>query len=377
MCIRDRLIEELKELMERIAYYKSVLADEQKILEIVKDELLVIKEKYNDERRSEISGSEDELDMEDLIADEDVVITISHSGYIKRMPMDTYKSQKRGGKGITAMTTKDEDFVEQIFITTTHNYLIFFTNKGKCYRLKVYDIPETGRQSKGTNIVNLLNITGDEQINTVISLKEYGSDQYLLAASRGGMIKKTPLPEYDTSRKDGIIAIKLDQDDELISAQLTDGSQDVLMVTQSGQAIRFSEEEVRPMGRATQGVRGIKLAPGDAVVAMDLARADAQLLVITDNGYGKRTPLGEYRQQARGGKGVFTLKATDRNGQVVSALVVKEGEEIMVISHDGIIIRLKVDDVSSMSRTTQGVTLMRMTEGDSVVAMARVVSDEN
>lgn len=373
----DKLVDELKELMEKIAYYKSVLADENKILEIVKDELLIIKEKYSDPRRSEISGSEDDLDMEDLIADEDVVITISHSGYIKRMPMDTYKSQKRGGKGISGMTTKEEDFVEQIFITTTHNYLIFFTNKGKCYRIKVYGIPETGRQSKGTNIINLLNITGDEKITTVISLKEYSENQFLLAATKGGMIKKTPLDEYDTSRKDGIIAIKLDTDDELISVQLTDGTQDVLMVTQSGQAIRFSEEEVRSMGRATQGVRGVKLGKDDCVVGMDLARDDAQLLVITDNGYGKRTPLSEYRQQARGGKGVFTLKATERNGDIVSALVVKEGEEIMVISHDGIIIRLKVDDVSSMSRTTQGVTLMRMGEGDTVVAMARVVSDEH
>ena len=291
--------------------------------------------------------------------------------------MDTYKSQKRGGRGISAMTTKEEDFVEQIFITTTHNYLIFFTNKGKCYRLKVYEIPETGRQSKGTNIVNLLNITGDEKITTVISLKEYSEGQFLLAASRGGMIKKTPLVEYDTSRKDGIIAIKLEEDDELISVQLTDGSQDVLMITHSGQAIRFGEDQVRAMGRSTQGVRGIKLASDDAVIGMDLARDDAQLLVITENGYGKRTPLAEYRPQARGGKGVYTLKATGRNGSLVSALVVKEGEEIMVISHDGIIIRLKVDDVSSMSRTTQGVTLMRLSEGDSVVAMARVVSDEN
>lgn len=372
----DKLIEELNELLEKIAYYKGVLADENKILEIIKEELTVIKNKFGDPRRTEITGSEDELAMEDLIADEDVVITISHSGYIKRMPMDTYKSQKRGGKGITAMTTKEEDFVEQIFITTTHNYLIFFTNKGKCYRLKVYEIPETGRQAKGTNIVNLLNINGDEKITTVISLKEYGENQYLLAATQKGMIKKTPLSEYDTARKDGIIAIKLDDDDELISVQLTDGTQDILMVTKDGQSIRFNEEEVRPMGRGTQGVKGIKLVGEDAVVGMDIARDDAQLLVITANGFGKRTPLEEYRPQARGGKGVFTLRSTDRNGDIVGTLVVKEGEEIMVISREGIIIRLKVDDVSSMSRTTQGVTLMRLNETDHVVAMARVVSDD-
>ncbi len=372
----DKLIEELNELEEKIAYFRSVLADENKILEIIKDEISVIKEKYSDERRTEITGSEDELAIEDLIADEDVVITISHSGYIKRVPMDTYKSQKRGGKGITAMTTKEEDFVEQIFITTTHNYLIFFTNQGKCYRLKVYEIPETGRQSKGTNIINLLNITGDEKITTVISLKDYDNDLFLLAATKKGMIKKTALAEYDTARKDGIIAIKLDDNDELISVQLTDGSCDVLMVTKDGQAIRFSEEEVRAMGRATQGVKGIKLMDEDVVVGMDIARDDAQLLVVTANGFGKRTPLDEYRPQARGGKGVFTLRSTDRNGEIVGTLVVKEGEEIMAISREGIIIRLKVDDVSSMSRTTQGVTLMRLNEADHVVAMARVVSDE-
>lgn len=373
---REKIEEELADLYEKIAYYKSVLADENKILEIIKEEIMIIRNKFADPRRSEITGAEDDLQMEDLIADEDVVITISHSGYIKRMPMDTYKSQKRGGKGITGMTTKEEDFVEQIFITTTHNYLIFFTNKGKCYRLKVYEIAETGRQAKGTAIINLLNITGDEKITAVIPLKEYKDGQFLLAATQKGNIKKTSLPEYDTSRKDGIIAINLDSSDELISVQLTDGNQDVLMVTQKGQSIRFNETEVRAMGRATQGVKGIKLVGDDKVIGMDITRADASLLVITVNGFGKRTPLDEYRPQARGGKGVFTLKATEKNGEIVGTLVVKEGEEIMIISRDGIIIRLKVDDVSSMSRTTQGVTLMRLGEGDHVVAMAKVVSDE-
>lgn len=372
----EKLEEELKELMTRIAYYKSVLADENKILEIIKEEITVIRDKYSDARRSMISGAEDDFVLEDLIDNEEVVITISHSGYIKRMPVDTYKSQKRGGRGITAMTTKDEDFVEQIFTTTTHNYLIFFTNKGKCYRLKVYEIPEAGRQAKGTAIINLLNVTGDEKITAVIPLKEYSDDQYLMAATKYGVVKKTALPEYDTSRRDGIIAINLEDHDELISVQLTDGKEDIIMVTAGGQSIRFKEEEARPMARATKGVRGIKLMDGDYVVAMDVAQDDAQLLVITENGFGKRTPMVEYRQQARGGKGVFTVRPSERNGLIVGALVVSAGEEIMAISKEGIIIRLKVDDVSSMGRTTQGVTLMRMDEHDHVVSMARVVEND-
>ncbi|MDK2823001.1 MAG: gyrase subunit [Clostridia bacterium] len=374
---REKLEEEYKILMEKIEYYRSVLADETMVYDIIKEEISIIKEKYTDERRTEISLSDDKLEMEDLIADEDVVITISHNGYIKRMPIDTYKSQRRGGKGITAMTTKGEDFVEQLFITTTHNYLLFFTNKGKVYRIKVYEIPESGRQSKGTAIVNLLYINGDEQITTVIPVKEYTDGWYLLAATQKGIVKKTYLSEYDTSRKDGIIAITLDEDDELMGVQLTDGKQDVILVTKEGMAIRFNEQDVRPMGRTARGVRGINLGNTDIVVGMDIVRDNAQLLVITDKGYGKRTPLDEYRTQTRGGKGIITLRTTPRNGKLVGTKVVKEGEEIMIISKEGIIIRLKVDDISSMSRTTQGVLIMRVGEDDSVVAVARVVADDN
>jgi DNA gyrase subunit A len=374
---REKLEEEYKILMEKIEYYRSVLADETMVYDIIKEEISIIKEKYTDERRTEISLSDDKLEMEDLIADEDVVITISHNGYIKRMPIDTYKSQRRGGKGITAMTTKGEDFVEQLFITTTHNYLLFFTNKGKVYRIKVYEIPESGRQSKGTAIVNLLYINGDEQITTVIPVKEYTDGWYLLAATQKGIVKKTYLSEYDTSRKDGIIAITLDEDDELMGVQLTDGKQDVILVTREGMAIRFNEQDVRPMGRTARGVRGINLGNTDIVVGMDIVRDNAQLLVITDKGYGKRTPLDEYRTQTRGGKGIITLRTTPRNGKLVGTKVVKEGEEIMIISKEGIIIRLKVDDISSMSRTTQGVLIMRVGEDDSVVAVARVVADDN
>jgi DNA gyrase subunit A len=374
---REKLEEELADLYEKIAYYRSILADEHKLLEIIKEELLQIKEKHADTRRSQISNSEDKLELEDLIEEEDVVITISHTGYIKRMPSDTYKSQKRGGRGITAMTTKEEDFVEQIFTTSTHNYMIFFTNKGKCYRLKVYDIPEAGRQAKGTAIVNLLNITGDEKITTVIPVASFDDELFLMAATRLGVVKKTPLAEYDTSRRDGIIAINLENNDELIGVQLTDGKQDILLVTAGGQAIRFAEEEARPMARATKGVRGIKLMDDDFVVGMEVARENSELLVITANGYGKRTPLEEYRQQARGGKGVFTVRPSARNGEIVGALVVQQDEEIMAISREGIIIRIKVSDISSMGRTTQGVTIMKVAESDTVVAMARVADHEN
>ena len=374
---REKLEEELAELYEKIAYYRSILADETKLLGIIKEELLQIKEKYSDVRRSQISSNEDKLELEDLIENEDVVITISHTGYIKRMPSDTYKSQKRGGRGITAMTTKEEDLVEQIFTTSTHNFLIFFTNKGKCYRLKVYEIPEAGRQAKGTAIVNLLNITGDEKITTVIPLKKFDDELFLMAATKMGVVKKTPLAEYDTSRRDGIIAINLEDHDELIGVQLTDGKQDMILVTAGGQAIRFAEEEARPMARATKGVRGIKLMDDDYVVGMEVVRDEGDLLVITANGYGKRTPLEEYRQQARGGKGVFTVRPSARNGEIVGALVVKDDEEIMAISKEGIIIRIKVSEISTMGRTTQGVTIMKMGEHDSVVSMARVAEHEH
>ncbi len=374
---REKLDEEYQELLEKIIYYKNVLADEKMVLAIIKEEITLIKNKYSDERRTEISKVHDKLEIEDLIAEEDVVITISHNGYIKRMPMDTYKSQRRGGKGITAMTTRNEDFVEQLFVTSTHNYLAFFTNKGKMYRLKVYEIPEASRQSRGTAIINLLYIHGDEKITAVIPIREYKEDWFLLAATKKGIVKKTDLTQYDSSRKDGLIAINLDEDDELIGVQLTNGKQDIMLVTEKGMAIRFDEKDVRAMGRTTRGVKGINLGKDDVVVAMDIARERAQLLVVTNNGFGKRTPIEEYRSQIRGGKGIITLRTTNKNGLIIGAKVVKEGDEIMIISREGIIIRIKVDDISSMSRTTQGVHLMKIGEEDSVVAIARVVAEDN
>lgn len=373
----EKLIDELEELRKKIAYYKQVLSDESMVLGIVKDEISVIRQKYADGRRTEITADENDLEVEDLIADEDVVITISHTGYIKRVPMDTYKSQKRGGKGITGMTTKEEDFVEQLFITSTHNYLMFFTNNGKCYRVKVYDIPETSRTSKGTAVINLINIGSEEKITAVISVKNFAEEKYLLAVTRHGYVKKTILHEYDSSRKDGLIAINLEDGDELVKVALTDGKQELLLVTAYGMAIRFSEEEVRPIGRTGQGVHGIKLEKGDYVQAMDLVRADSQVLVITENGYGKRTKIDEYRAQSRGGKGIQTIKESKRNGNIADMLILKDGEEILAVTTEGIIIRLQVADISTSGRATMGVLLMRLGENDKVIAMAKVINDNN
>lgn len=373
----EKLVDELEELKRKIAYYKQVLSDEGMVLSIIKDEIGVIRQKYADERRTEITADENDLEVEDLIADEDVVITISHTGYIKRVPMDTYKSQKRGGKGITGMTTKEEDFVEQLFITSTHNYLMFFTNNGKCYRVKVYDIPETSRTSKGTAVVNLINIGNDEKITAVISVKNFAEEKYLLAVTRHGYVKKTILNEYDSSRKDGLIAINLEEGDELVKVALTDGKEELLLVTAYGMAIRFSEEEVRPIGRTGQGVHGIKLEKGDYVQAMDIVRADSQVLVITENGYGKRTKIDEYRAQSRGGKGIQTIKESKRNGNIVDMLILKDGEEILAVTTEGIIIRLQVADITSSGRATMGVLLMRLGENDKVIAMAKVINDNN
>lgn len=373
---REKLEEEYAELLKKIEYFKSVLADENMVLGIIKEEITLVKTKYADERKTEIGIDVDNIDIEDLIAEEDVIITISHNGYIKRMLMDNYKSQRRGGKGITAMTTREEDFVEHLFTTTTHHYLLFFTNKGKVYRLKVYEIPESGRQAKGTAIINLLQVTGDEKITAVIPVKEYTPDWYLLAATKNGIVKKTDLSHYNTSRKDGIIAISLDATDELVGVQLTDGKQDVILSTRKGMSIRFNEADVRAMGRTTRGVKGISL-DDDHVIGMERVREDGELLVVSDKGYGKKTPLDEYRVQNRGGKGIITMRSTEKNGLLVGMKVVRDYEEIMIISKHGVIIRLKVSEVSSMSRTTQGVHLMNLNDDDEVMAIARVVPEHN
>jgi DNA gyrase subunit A len=311
-----------------------------------------------------------------LIPEEDVVITITNQGYIKRIPLDTYRNQRRGGRGVIAMGTKTEDFVRHLFVTTTHHYFLFFTNQGKVFRLKVHEIPEAGRQAKGTAIVNLLYIGGDEKITAVIPVKEFDSEQYLFMATRHGLVKKTSLDQYDTSRRDGIIAISLNEEDQLVDVKLTSGEEQIVLATKRGQAIRFLEEQVRPMGRNTRGVRGISLAANDEVVGMETVRPDAYLLTVTANGFGKRTLLTEYRAQTRGGKGVINIKANKRNGHVVAVQVVNGNDEIIMVSAEGIAIRFSAEDISKIGRATQGVTLMRLGQGDYVVAVARVLTDD-
>jgi len=373
---REKLEQEYKELMEKIAFLRSVLDDERKVLGIIKDELTVVRKKFADPRRTVISNEGIAFEVEDLIPEEDVVITITNQGYIKRIPLDTYRSQRRGGRGVTAMGTKDEDFVKHLFITTTHHFFLFFTNQGKVYRLKVHEIPEAGRQAKGTAVVNLLYVGSDEKITTVIPVREFDSEQYLFMATRRGMVKKTSLTEYDTSRRDGIIAISLKEGDQLVDVKLTSGKEEIILATRAGLAIRFAEEEVRFMGRDTRGVKGISLKGKDEVIGMEIVRSDALLLAVTANGFGKRTPLSEYRTQSRGGKGIINIRTSERNGSVVAVQVVKDEEEIMMISAEGIIIRLKAADISTIGRSTQGVTLMRLDQGDSVVAVAMVYTEE-
>ena len=374
---REKLIEEYEELIKRIAYLRSVLADEKLVLKIIKEELIEVKEKYADERRSQISLVEGSLEMEDLIADEDVVITITHGGYIKRQLINVYRKQRRGGRGVMAITTKDEDFVEHLFITTTHQNLLFFTNKGKVYRKKVYEIPESGRQARGTAIVNLLSITGDEKITAVIPVREFTDDQYLLTTTQKGIVKKTSLLAYDTNRSDGIIALTLDENDELIAVKLTSGTDDLILATRLGKSICFSEKDIRVTGRTSRGVKGIDLEKDDYVVGMDICREEATLLMVTEKGFGKRTPLSEFRTQHRAGKGVIGIRLTAKSGSLVGVRIVDEADEIMLITQEGIMIRISAAEISVMGRATQGVIVMRMDKKDNFVALARVIKNED
>lgn len=374
---REKLENEYRELLEKIAYYRAVLASEDLVLKIIKEELAVIKEKYADERRTEITADEDEIDIEDLIQEEESVITLTHFGYIKRLPADTYKSQRRGGKGIVGLSTREEDFVENLFITSTHHYILFFTNKGRVYRLKAYQIPEAGRQAKGTAIVNLLELNHDEKVTTVIPLAEYKEGLYLIMATKKGVVKKTDLMEYDNIRRGGLAAVTLRENDELIGVRLTDGSKDIMLVTRNGMSIRFEETDVRPMGRVSQGVRGIKLDDDDYVIGMVASIEDSSMLVVTENGFGKRTELDEYKVQSRGGKGILTYRITEKTGRAAGVKLVNEKDDVMLISSDGTIIRMKVDEISILGRATQGVTLMRRADsGSKVVGLARIVNED-
>ena len=375
---REKIDAEYKDLLEKISYYKEVLEKEELLESVIKEELLEIKGKYGDARRTNIIATDaGEFNMEDLIEEQEVAITLTHLGYIKRVPADVYKSQRRGGKGVTALTTKTEDFVSDIFTTSTHNYILFFTNRGRVYRLKAYEIPEAGRQAKGTAIVNLLQLSSGETITAVIPIRDFEEDKYMLFATKKGLVKKTPLSEYGFQRKNGLQAIGLMEGDELIGVKLTEGSDQVVLATKNGYSIRFSEEDVRSMGRYSRGVKGITLVSGDQVVGMELAREGADLLCVTVNGFGKRTDLGEYGLQNRGGKGVKTYRITEKTGEIVGIKVVSEKDDIMLITKNGIVIRLNVSEISRMGRITQGVTLMKFDKDQTVVSIARIEADDN
>ena len=373
---REKIDEEYKQIMEQIERYRAILASEKLVCDIIKEELTEIKAKYGDERRTQIVPAEGDIETEDLIKEETTVVALTHFGYIKRVPINTYKTQRRGGRGITGIQTREEDFVEQLFVTSTHDMIMFFTNKGKMYKLKGYEVPEAGRTAKGTAIVNLLELDGDEKVTAVIPIHAFAEGQYLLMATRNGTIKKTKLMEYNTSRKTGLQAISLREDDELIDVRLTDGERNIVMVTHEGMSITFSETDVKSAGRTAQGVIGIRVEDGDYVVGMEpIYDEKAYLLAITENGFGKRTELGEYRVQTRAGKGVITYKTTPKTGKVVGIKVVKEDDEIMLITDKGVVIRLEVHNISILGRSTQGVTLMRTNDGGKVVSIAKVTDE--
>ena len=374
---REKIEEEYAELMKLIEHLRAILASDKLVYDIIKEELLEIKDKYGDERKTKIVAAEGEFEVEDLIKDEQCVVALTHFGYIKRMPIDTYKSQKRGGKGITGIATREEDFVKEIFTCSTHDTILFFSNRGKVYRLRGYEIPEAGRTAKGTAIVNLLMLDGGEKISAVIPIANFAEGKYLLMATKNGIIKKTSLNEYISVRKTGLIGITLKEDDELIEVRLTDGEDNVVLVTNKGMCITFDEKDVRPMGRVSQGVIGIRLDDDDFVIGMEsiIQGSKATLLAITENGFGKRTELDEYRVQTRGGKGVITYKVTPKTGNLVGIRIATDDEDVMLITDTGTIIRLKVSDISVLGRSTQGVTLMRTNEGK-VVSIETLSTDE-
>ena len=376
---REKIEEEYNELMKLIAHLREILGSEKLVFEIIKEELTEVKEKYGDERLTKIVAAEGEFNEEDLIKEEQMVVALTHFGYIKRMPIDTYRSQKRGGKGISGISTREEDFVKQIFTTSTHDTVLFFSNKGKLYRLRGYEIPEAGRTAKGTAIVNLLSLDAGEKISAVIPISDFEDSKYLLMATKNGLIKKTPLQEYNSSRKTGLLAITLKDDDELIDVRLTDGQDNVVLVTKKGLCITFDEKDVRPVGRSAQGVLGIRLDEDDTVIGMESILSNNKgitLLAITENGFGKRTELDEYRVQNRGGRGVITYKITPKTGNIVGIRMAKEDDDVMLITNSGTIIRINVKDVSILGRATQGVTLMRTNENEKVVSIETVEPEE-
>ena len=375
---RDKIIQEYEEILRIIARLKEILGSEAEILKIIKGELIEVKEKFGDPRRTEIIGQTAEITLEDTIVEEDMVVTISHTGYIKRSAVSLYRAQRRGGKGKTGMKTKEEDFVEQLFIASTKDYLMFFSDAGRVYWLKVYEIPEGGRATRGKAIVNLLNLSAGEKISAILAVKDFSEDRFIMMATRQGVVKKTPLVEYSNIRSGGIIAVNLDEGDKLITVALTDGKQDVLLASRNGKSIRFREEDARPMGRVTRGVRGMTLEDDDVVIGMEIVNdmTGSTLFTVTEHGFGKRTELTEYRRQSRGGKGVITIKTTERNGCVVDIKQVNDENDLMLITDQGKIIRMPVAGFSVIGRNTQGVRLMVTEENERIVAVARLAEKE-
>ena len=377
---REKIENEHNELMQKIAYYKSILADEHKLMCVIKDELTEIKQKYGDGRRTKIVADDGGIDEEYLIDEEDVAVTLTHLGYIKRVPENTYKAQRRGGKGIVGLTTRDSDFVKDLIITSTHDYLMFFTDLGKVYKIKAYEIPEASRTAKGTPVINFLNLDQGERVTAVIPVKEFADDNYLIMVTRNGTIKKTPMSQFDTNRKTGLIAITLKDDDKLISVSQSSGEESVYVVTKKGKSITFHEDDVRSMGRSAGGVRAITLDKDDEVVSMELdSTGERELLVMTKKGFGKRTSLDEYRLQTRGGKGVSTYDKTkfSKTGELVGATLVSKDDEIMLINSNGVIIRIRANEISKSGRTTQGVKIMKVESGDEIVSFAKVLDEDD
>ena len=372
---REKLQNEYDELEKRIAYFRELLADPEKVKAVLRDELIAIRDKYGDERKTEIQDIEDDIDIEDLIEEEQCVFTLSHGGNIKRVPVDEYTAQKRGGKGVRAATLRDEDYVDTVFTASTHDYILFFTNRGRCYRKKGYLIPEAGRTARGVNIVNFIQVEKDEHVNAMLHVREMDDDSFLVFATRSGTVKRMPLSALRNIRTSGIRALTLDEGDELINVMRTDGSRNILLATHNGQAICFAETDVRPMGREAVGVRGIRLKDGDWVVGAEIAQPDADVLSITENGYGKRTPAADYirggeEPQHRGGSGMKNYNITDKTGPVAAVKVVQESDDVLVVSDDGVIIRMEAAGISVLGRATQGVRIMRLSEGARVISVA-------
>ena len=376
---KEKIENEYQELLKKIAYYAELLADEHKLMGVIKDELMEIKDKWGDKRKTKIKADAKEIDEEDLIEEEDVCITLTHLGYVKRVPVDTYRAQRRGGKGITGLTTRENDFVKNMIMTSTHDYLMFFTNTGKAHRIKAYEIPEAARTAKGTPVVNFLNLLQKERVTAVIPIKEFAEDKFLIGVTKDGIIKKTALANFDTNRKTGLIAMNLKEGDELIGIQQTTGNNNVIIVTKHGKCICFSEKDVRPMGRIAGGVRAIKLEKDDEVVSMELVEPGQELLVVTGKGYGKRTKVEEYKIQVRGGKGLLTYDKAKfkKTGELVGAMVVDDDDDVMLINSDGIIIRMSAGEISRLGRATQGVKIMNVADDVNIIALAKVAREED